>query len=369
MEISCFQENLAKGLGIVAGSVSKRSTLPVLGNVLLAGEDGRLKLAATNLETAVVCWVGGKVAETGAITVPAKTVADLVRMMPVGKIVEMSLDDRTQTLSLACEGSKARIKGITAQEFPLLPKVGDEERVEVDAVVLKRAISQVAFSAARDNSRPVLNGVMIRVASNEMVMAATDGFRLSERRVAVSAVGVSLTAVVPAAALTQLAGVLAEAETVHMSLLANRNQIVFDLGHIVFTSQIVAGKFPDYSAIIPTQHTTKAVFDAGDLRRAFQMVNVFAREENDTSMLRIGSDMASIEAQSSETGDNTVQVDGDISGGSVSIGIDSRYMLTALAVVDGAVAIECNGPTDPVLLRAVGEDAFLHIIMPKHFGS
>src|SRR5690606_28289713 len=159
MKLSCTQENLARGLNIVSRAVSTRSTLPVLANVLLATDNGQLKLSATNLEIVITCWVGAKVEEAGAITVPARTLSDLVSALPQEQ-VNLHLDTNTQTLHVSCARTEANIRGIDYQEFPLIPEPGDAPRIRMDAATLKEMISQVAFAAATDDARPTLTGIL-----------------------------------------------------------------------------------------------------------------------------------------------------------------------------------------------------------------
>ena len=180
MKVSCLQENLAKGLGIVGRAVSPRSTLPVLGNVLLATDAGRLKLSATNLEVGINCWIGAKVEEDGAITVPARTLIDLVNALPPER-VDMELIVRTQTLNLRAGRSESNIKGIDAQEFPIVPVAEGEGGIPIEPDVLRTAIQQVAFAAATDESRPILTGVLAKFEDSHLTLAAADGFRLSVR--------------------------------------------------------------------------------------------------------------------------------------------------------------------------------------------
>ena len=162
MKVSCLQENLAKGLGIVRRAVSSRSTLPVLANVLIATDNGRLKLSATNLEIVITCWIGAKVEEEGSTTVPARTLNDLVNALPQEQ-VELTLDSNTQTLHLSCARTEANIKGIDAQEYPLVPEAEQDGRHRIETEVFKTMISQGAFAAASDDARPTLTGVLTRI--------------------------------------------------------------------------------------------------------------------------------------------------------------------------------------------------------------
>ncbi|HRC77549.1 MAG TPA: DNA polymerase III subunit beta, partial [Kouleothrix sp.] len=163
MKLSCLQENLKRGLAIVGHAVAGKSTLPVLSNILLASDDGRLKLAATNLEIGITCWIGAKIEDEGAVTVPAKLLSDVVSGLPNDKI-SLVLDQRTQTVGLKCARYEASIKGIEADEFPVIPTISDAEpTASFPPALLREAIDQVAFAAASDDTRPVLAGVLMRL--------------------------------------------------------------------------------------------------------------------------------------------------------------------------------------------------------------
>ncbi len=181
MNVSCLQEHLAKGLGIVGRAVATRSTLPITSNVLISTEDGRLKLAATNLEIALSSWIGAQVEEAGAITVPARLLGDFVNSLPSEKI-EMTLAPRSRQLKLTCARNQASIAGVDADDFPPIPSVEDGGSVALDPAELHAAISQVIIAAATDDSRPVLTGVDLVMEGNELTLAAADGFRLSVRK-------------------------------------------------------------------------------------------------------------------------------------------------------------------------------------------
>src|SRR5216684_4683787 len=178
MKVSCLQENLAKGLGIVGRAVAVRSTLPITANVLLATDNGRLRLAATNLEIALSHWMGAKIEEEGAITVPARLLQDFVNSLP-NEQIDLELSPRAKQVKLTCARNSASIGGLDADDFPPIPTVESESSISLNPDPLKRAITQVVFAAATDDSRPVLTGVHLDLDERQMTMAAADGFRLA----------------------------------------------------------------------------------------------------------------------------------------------------------------------------------------------
>jgi len=376
MKVSCLQENLAKGLNVVGRAVSTRSTLPVLANVLLETDNGRLKLSATNLEIVVTCWIGAKIEEEGAITVPARTFNDLVGALPQER-VEMMLHEQTQTLHISCARTEANIKGIDAQEFPLVPQPDKENRIRVETDVFKQMVQQVALSAATDDTRPTLTGVFTTFDGGQVLMVATDGFRLSMRSAHIPGQIEEKTSVlIPARALHELARVIIDYnDAIYISLPEGRNQIIFDMGDVVLVSQLIDGNFPDYTPIIPKTSHTRTVMGTAEFRKACKTAEIFARESSHTARVKVepGDEItpgyAIIAATSSETGDNVAQIDASVDGEAIEIAFNVKYMTDVLNVIDTPqVALETTTPMEPGVLKPVGDTDFIHIIMPMHFG-
>jgi DNA polymerase-3 subunit beta len=375
VKVSCLQENLAKGLNIVGRAVASRSTLPVLSNVMLATDNGRLKLSATNLELGVNCWVGAKVEEEGATTVPARLLADFVNSLPPERI-DMELVVRTQTLNARCARFEANIKGIDAQEFPIIPTAGDgESAIRLAPEDLRRMIDQVAFAAATDESRPILTGVLARFEGDRLTLAAADGFRLSVRNAPIGqSLDQPIEVIIPARALGELARIAADQEDqVEVIITPARNQILFHLNDVDLVSQLIEGKFPDYNQIIPSGHTTRTVLDSSGFLKAARVSHLFARDAANIVRVEVapGDELMpghiTLEATSAELGDNVGQMDAHIEGDPVEIAFNAKYLIDVLAVVDSAqVVLETTTASNPGVLRPVGDDDYIHVIMPMH---
>ncbi|HLF27732.1 MAG TPA: DNA polymerase III subunit beta [Anaerolineae bacterium] len=371
MNVSCLQENLAKGLGIAGRIVKERSTLLALSNILLASDGDRLKLAATNLEIGITCWIGAQIEQEGAITVPARTLVDLVNTLPPGK-VDMSMNG-SQTLKLQSGRFKSNVKGIDADEFPLIPHIEGDEAIQIEPDVLGQMIEQVTFAAARDESRPILTGVLARFDGDRLTFAAADGFRLSVRTGSLSAtVSQPFEVIVPARALTELGHVLnGQEEPVSIAVTPQRNQIMFRLNSVELVAQLVDGKFPDYQMIMPKSNTARAVLDTAPLIKACKAANVFARESANTVRLTIvpGDESRpghlAVQATSAETGDNAGEVDASIEGEPLEIAFNVQYLIDALKAVGAPqVSLELTTASSPGVLRPIGDDAFTHVMMP-----
>jgi DNA polymerase-3 subunit beta len=377
MKISCLQENLAKGLGIVGRAVSPRSTLPVLGNVLLETDGGRLKLSATNLEVGINCWIGAKVEEEGAVTVPARTLTDLVNALPPGQ-VDMDLIVRTQTLNLRAARSEANIKGIDAQEFPIVPVPEDEGGIAIEPDVLRTAIEQVAFAAATDESRPILTGVLAKFEEDRLTLAAADGFRLSVRTVPLpEAIGDAFSIIIPAQALSELNRVSGgEEESISINVTPARNQVIFQLTDIVLVSQLIDGNFPDYRQIIPREHTTHTVLDTAPFLKACKMAQIFARDAANITHIHVkpGSDLepgrVQVSATAAETGEDVSEIDANVEGEEVEIAFNVKYLIDVLSVLEAPqIALDTISSSSPGVIRPLGDEDFIHVIMPMHLGQ
>ena len=376
MKVSCLQENLARGLGVVGRAVSPRSTLPVLGNILLRTDEGRLKLSATNLEVGINCWIGAKVEEEGGITVPARTFIDLINALPSDQ-VHMELVERTQTLNVRAGRSESNVKGLDAQDFPHVPVPEGEGAISVEPDDLRTAISQVAFAAAADESRPILTGVLANFDGEELTLAAADGFRLSVRTLPLPrAVPDSFSVIIPARALTELSRVSGdEKKLIEITVTPTRNQVLFQLTDIVLVSQLIDGNFPDYRQIIPRESKTHTVVDAAALLKACKTAVIFARDAAHVARLQIkpGTSLdpgyVVVSATSAETGDDVSELDATVEGDEVTINFNVKYLIDVLAVVGSPqVAIDTNSHSSPGVIRPVAGDDFSHVIMPVHVG-
>lgn len=375
MKLTCLQENLSKGLSIVGKAVSTRSTLPVLGNVLLATENSRLKLAATNLELGITCWIGARVEEEGAITVPARTLVDMVNAFSADQ-VNMELNVRTKTLRLTCGRSEANIKGIDAHEFPLIPQ-SEPDGIQIPVDLFREMIAKTAFAAATDESRPILTGVLVKFEGNQMTAAAADGFRLSITRADLDmSVSDALTMIIPANSLKELHRVSGEQkDPISMSIPSGRGQVIFHLTDVDLVTQLIDGTFPDYEQIIPQSHTTRTVVTTSEMRAACKAADIIAREAAHTTRLRVFPDEdltpghMLVAATSAETGDNETEIDALVDGGPIEIAFNVKYLNDVLNVIDATqVALETTTDSSPGVIKPVGRDDFVHVIMPMNLG-
>jgi DNA polymerase III subunit beta len=375
MKTSVSQQQLAHGLGVVSRAVSPRSTLPVLANILVASDGNRLRLSATNLELGITCWIPAKIAEEGAITVPARTYADLINALP-NDSVDLTLNTRTQTLNVHCGTNITDIKGIDAQEFPPMPVPDLSEGVSLNVSDFKEMIQQVVFAASTDEARPVLQGVLLTIKESEVALAATDGFRISVRKALLAnPVNQEVSVIIPGRALSELARIATDGEqTVTMNIPPGRGQVIFHLKDAELVSQLIDGNFPDYKVIIPRSTKTHTVISTASFLKACKQAEIIAREGNNVVRLNIQAQgdepgVVEISAQSEETGASEIKVDANVDGPALLIAFNVRFLREVLEVIKTpSVALDTNQNNTPATLCPIGDDDFVHVIMPMHLG-
>jgi DNA polymerase-3 subunit beta len=372
MKLSCLQENLNKGLNIVGRAVASRSTLPITQNILLSVEQSRLKLAATNLEMAITCWIGAKVKQKGEITVPARLLTDFVNSLP-NDLIEVNLPASGRILELKSGHFQAHIHGIDAADFPPIPQINDGTTTTIEAANLREGITQVAFAAATEESRPVLTGINTELDGEQLSLVAADGFRLAVHKTTVhSPVKEKTTVIIPARTLSELSRLLGEQEEpVEITVNEKKSQVLFRLKDTEIVSQLIQGSFPNYSQVIPQSYTTRAVVDISEFLRVTKMSSIFARDASGIVRLAVtpGSELTpgkvTVSAQAEEVGDNVGEVDALIDGEEAKIAFNVKYLSDVLSVLAQAqVALELTTPSSPGTIRPIGVDNYVHVVMP-----
>ncbi len=379
MRLSCKQDELQRALSHVSRAVSRKSTLPVLSNVLLKTEDSSLKLAATNLEIAITASIPSDVSDAGETTVRADLLTEFVSSLP-NDSVNFELDTAGQSLALECARSKAHIKGLSTEDFPELPSIDDGQvTARIDPQVLREMVGQVAFAAATDDSRPVLAGVLCEFQGGKLTLAAADGFRLSVRTAELNEqTGDDLSIVVPARSLQELARIIADQEEpVELWVTPNQSQLLARSGSLEFLTRLIDGHFPDFRQIIPQEWETRAVIGREDFLSAARRAKLFAQSNNDIVKIQVqpGEDeldpgIARISAHAAETGDNEDAIEASIEGDQSQIAFNGRYLTDILSVIrTGDVALEMTSPNAAGVIRPIGDTEFTHVIMPMVIGN
>ncbi len=374
MKISVLQENLNKGLSIVGRAVPVRSTLPQASHVLLETDQGRLKLVATDAVTiAVTCWVGAQVEEEGSITVPARLLSDFVGSLPNERI-DLEVAGRGKQLHISCARNEATMAGMDASDFPPVPPVADGLTLRLDPKALRRAISQVQFAAASDETRPVLTGIHTLAEDRVLTLAAADGFRLAVHRLPLDQEVVErVEAVIPARAMRELERLIADEEgMLEMAFNAARTQVLFRMKTVELVATLIQGTFPNYSQLIPQSYATRTVIDMRQFLQEIRIAAIFARDGAGIVRLHMepgeggGLGRMTISARAEEIGEHRGELDVKVEGEAAKIAFNSRYLQDVLQALDDAetLALETTSPSSPGVIRPVDGDEYVHVVMP-----
>jgi len=371
MKLSCLQENISRGLAVVGRAVATRTTLPITNNVLLMTDNSRLKMVATNLEMAISYWIGAKVEEEGSITVPARLLTEFVNSLPNDKI-DMEISPKGKTMTVKCARFEARISGIDAKDFPPIPVVGEGLTTRVKVEDLRLGIGQVVFAAATEESRPVLTGIDARFDDGMLTLAAADGFRLAVHKLPLATpVKDKAEVIMPGRTMAELNRLMSDGEDeVEITVNPNKSQILFKLKDLELVSQLVQGTFPQHSQLIPASYKTKAVVDVAQFLRATKTASIFARDGSGIVRIVMGagentSGKMTISARSEELGDDIGDIDATVEGPESKIAFTGKYLTDVLSVLkEPRVALETTGPSSPGVIRPVGADNYVHVVMP-----
>ena len=364
MKIECTQERLSHAIQLVAKISTPKATLPILGNLLLTTKKGGLKISATDLEIGITTWIGAKIDQEGALTVPTRLLSEFISTNSDKNIL---LEGTENNLKLKSEHFNANIKGIEASEFPIIPEVKSDFTFSVPKTLLSEAISQTVFSTAMDDTRPVLTGVLFKVEKNLVKVVATDSFRLAEKTINLAKPTTEKAEfIIPAHTLQEVVRILPVAE-LNVEISVSSNQVLFNFGSgTELVTRLVDGEFPDYTQIIPQAKKTSVAVVKKEVASAIKMASYFARESanNIKVVAGVGKGLQ-IVATSPQLGDNVSQVSAEIVGEEIEISFNAKYLLDALSIIEGEkVCFELNGKFSPAVLKPEKNKDYLYIIMP-----
>jgi DNA polymerase-3 subunit beta len=379
MKLICTQENLRKAISAAERAVGRQSALPILGNFLLETENGRLKLSATNLEIGVIARVGAKVESEGRITIPAKLMSNFIGNLPSSDTIVLEVEG--SGLRIESGGYQVKIKGLDAQEFPLIPQHRGTNFLSIPAQSFKNVLGRLLPCAALNEARLELTGVNVLFDDASMCLAATDSFRLAEESVTLDAANVAEvramfpegSCIIPAATFAEVSKVIGP-ESRDVKLAFEENQIFFEVDGVQILSRLVSGKFPDYRQIMPQRFDVQTVVAKEELLRAVKIAAVFTSQTSQDLVFRVRPEEGHlvIESRSQEMGENQTVLSADIIGEtSLEMVFNPRSILDGInAITSSKVAVLANENTTPVAIRAVDEEsgmstgAYTYIIMP-----
>lgn len=365
MEIEVVQERLSKALNIVSRvAANTRAGLPILSNVLLRAEDNQLSLTATNLELATVDYLAAKITKQGTITVPAKLVAEFVSNLP--RSTDVKLVAKDNKLTITAGKYKSTVNGIAADDFPELPHIDEKKAVtfKVDINTFRDSVSEVIVTSSSDTTRPALTGVYFNTFEKSLYIAATDGYRLSEKKF-INDVSSDVFAIVPTSSLQEVLRSISD-DVEEIEILFDETQVRFRMGEIEITSKLIDGSFPDYRQLIPKKTDINMDLNKAEFTRMTKVAALFARESGGSVVCetRSADKMFSISAVASELGENNsdMEVDVDTDG---KVVLNSRFLMDAInAIADDKLSFGFSGKLSPVVIKGAKEKDYTHIIMP-----
>ncbi len=360
MKLQVTQENLSKALSTVGRVATNRGTLPVLANVLIKTIDNRVAISATNLDIAITRYIGSKISEQGAITVPARLVQDFVGSLPSG-VIDLKLDEFK--LRMKSGSYSSSINGISAEDFPVMPAISDKTAWKLPAKMVKEALQQVVTAASSDEARPVLTGVYIHSYQGQLFMVATDSYRLAEKKLGEAKQDVSL--LVPANAMQDLLRIVSDSND-DVEILHDDQQVMFTVGEVELVTRLIEGNYPDYRKLIPKSFNTTAKLKKQEFASITKVASLFARESAGSVVVSADESDKALQVRSvaSQLGENTSKADADVTGEG-EITLNSRYLIDVLSVLNGSDVEFCfNGKLEPSLIRDPKQDDYLHVIMP-----
>ncbi len=365
MKLFCTQKDLDYALNIVAKAISPNNTLPVLNNILVKAEGKKMFFSATNLEIAISCSIDADVRGEGAITVPAKLITNYVALLNDEK-VELSLSEGV-SLSLNSSSSHTKIKCISADEFPLIPKVEKETEISLKVEDFYNAINETVFAASVNTSRPVLSGVLVVVNEGEMRLVATDSYRLAEKKIKVSGkTEAPISCIVPARTMMELSKVLTKANEKEVKVTISKNQILFSIDGVELISRLIEGKFPEYEKIIPKEGKSTFEVSVEDLSLVLKRVSLFARENNNSVKLSATNDgKLTVSSEETKVGEEKAEIVIKMQGDNNKISLNAQYLLDVLTYVNvDKVKFTINDKASPAVIKPVSGDDYVYIIMP-----
>lgn len=370
MRLSSLQTNFKQGLFAVSHVAGRSVNLPILNNILLEAKEGKIRLAATNLEVGISCVVRGKIEKEGALTVDAKVISEYVGLLPEDKI---DIEQGGNVLDLACGNYKTKINGQAADEFPLLPSVERKNPLKVGTEEFRRALSQIIFAAAAGESRLELSGVFFSFEGGNLVMAATDSYRLAEKTIKAEGDAANgaepKRAIIPARTLQEVIRILSgsKEETGEITIYLSENQVLFVCSSVEIVSRLIEGQYPDYRQIIPTKAKTVAAVDTAALMRAVKAAAIFSKSGiNDINLdFPKGKNKIIVSSASGQAGENVSEIEAKVSGDDNGTVINYRYLLDALNNIgEETVNIEIVDGNTPCLVKPNDDGGYLYIIMP-----
>ncbi|MBI2021461.1 DNA polymerase III subunit beta [Candidatus Daviesbacteria bacterium] len=368
MKVTLLQQDLIAPLQSVSRSVGVKSSLPVLANILIRTEDGNLKLSATNLEVGVIKTVKAQVIEEGEITVPARTLLEIVSSLTSAKLTFETSSDQ---LKISTDNFNAILNGISASEFPTIPIVS-ENTVHIEGQILKSTIPQITFAAASDEGRPILTGILTEIKKDSLELVATDGFRLAHKTAKIEGdADKNLRCLIPRRTFEEVVRLIAEEigeeqkEKVEISMADSQNQMIFKIGQTLVSTRLIEGQFPAWEKIIPTKFENRTIIDRTELLKAVKLASVFAKGDANIVKIATSDGKLKLTSEAKELGGQENEVEAQTEGVELVVAFNSKFLIDALSACQSSqIRIEFSGSLSPALIKPLGEEGLEYVVMP-----
>ena len=360
LKATCSRDELTRALGIVSRGVSTRTTVQILAGILLQASDGKLDLAATDMELSLRTSLEAQVEAEGSVVVPGRLLLELARLLPDA---DVSIEHKLEEAAVEVRSGSAtyRLHTYNAEDFPRLPDAAAADRHEVDREMLLETVARVSRSASRDESRPVLTGVLMRFEPGKLVMAATDSYRLSVKETATEGSVPELEAIVPARALGELARIAQAGEGIELGV--HENQVVFTTGDALLTTRRIDGQFPNYRQLVPEAFDHELTIPREELLDVVRRVAVMA-QRNSPLRLRFAEGELTVSAQTQDVGEARESLPVPFAGEPLEIGFNAEFLRDGVESVSGEqLRLKLISPLRPAVLQGEDDD-FLYLIMP-----
>lgn len=362
MKAMCSRKDLYEGVQTAGRAVSSRSSLPILGHLLIRSEDDRLRIAATDLEIGMECTVQSSVQDHGDLTVPARIFTDILSALPDAD-VEISVDD-SNVVNLKCGASDYTILGLPAEDFPMLPDVKDESAFRIEKALLREGIKRTIFAVSTEEARPQLTGILLMLDEEGIRLISTDTHRLCMQLLPVIECRGTASAIVPQRAMAELSRLLTDDDG-EVAVSISGSQILFKMENVSLVSRLIEGQFPNFERVIPTDHDRKLSLPTSDFLHSIRRAAIVARENSNRAILRTSDGKLVVTAESGAVGRAYEEVEVLREGEDVEMAFNAKYLLDVLNVMDfEAVDFELTGSLAPGVIKGQGSDDYLYVIMP-----
>lgn len=359
------QKEFLEAIQTVQRAVSNKNTLPILAGILIKAENNRLKLVATDLEIGIECYINAEVINRGELVLPANHLSSIIRELPT-KTVEVDCNLETRSTEIVCGHSRFTINGFSADDFPMLPKVEEGTQFSVKQKLFREVIEQVKIATSTDETQPFLNGALLRIEGDSMIMASTNSYRLAHRQTQLElGIGERVEVILPNKTLDEMARLLDAEPQSDVKIQVTMNQILFEMENITVISRLIEGRFPNYEPVIPKNSTTFVKVDRKELLQAGKRVSLIAISNSNIIKVNIGDDLMALESMNAEIGQAYEELSLTMEGPAVEISFNAAYLMDGLKVIDtDEVELCLGGKLSPFIIRPVGEVNYTYVISP-----